>query len=62
MPVLAEVMEPISTGLRKITATGRRLAHARTPVLLAAIGHALAFSTWRSLACDLGSGMKLWPI
>ena len=54
-PVLAEVMEPIFDRFattRDILAEGWPTPD--SPVLLAAIGHALAFSTWRSLARDFG--------
>ena len=54
-PALAEVMQPI---FARFAATHAILAEgwptSDSPVLHAAIGHALAFSTWRSLARDFG--------
>lgn len=56
-PILAEVMTPFVTAVARI---GDVLADAwvrevRDPSLVrAAIGHAVAFSTWRSLAMDQG--------
>ena len=55
VPVLAEVLEPLFAGLAENHAV--LAAGWPTPtsdVLRAAIGHALAFSTWRSLARDYG--------
>ena len=53
MPVLAEVMEPMFASFAETTAIlAEGWPTPASPVLLAAIGHALAFSTWRSLACD----------
>jgi len=54
-PALAEVMEPIFARFAEITAMlAEGWPMPESPVLLAAIGHALAFSTWRSLARDFG--------
>jgi AcrR family transcriptional regulator len=51
--VLAEVMEPIFTRFAETTAIlAEGWPTPASPLLLAAIGHALAFSTWRSLARD----------
>jgi AcrR family transcriptional regulator len=55
MPVLAEVMEPTFTRFAAAHAVlAEGWSTAASPVLHAAIGHALAFSTWRSLAREFG--------
>jgi AcrR family transcriptional regulator len=56
-PVLAELMQPFITHLEKIREvilTGR--PNAEDPRVRAAAGHAVAFSTWYSLARDQGLG------
>lgn len=56
-PVLAELMEPLSAywaGVRDDLAPDWVTPAAPDPVLVAAIGHALEFSTWRSLVPDQG--------
>jgi hypothetical protein len=53
--VLADVLEPMFTGLAEDHAVLVEGWPTPAPDLLhAAIGHALAFSTWRSLARDYG--------
>jgi AcrR family transcriptional regulator len=55
IPVLADVLEPMFTGLAEDHAVLVEGWPTPAPDLLhAAIGHALAFSTWRSLARDYG--------
>jgi AcrR family transcriptional regulator len=55
VPVLAEVLDPLFAGLAEAQAVLIEAWPAPTPDLLrAAIGLALAFSTWRPLARDYG--------
>jgi AcrR family transcriptional regulator len=55
IPVLAEVLEPLFTGFSEARAVLAEGWPTPTPdVARAAIGHALAFPTWRSLARDYG--------
>ena len=55
IPALAEVLEPLFTGFAEARAVLAEGWPTPTPVLLrAAIGLALAFSTWRLLARDYG--------
>lgn len=56
-PVLAELMQPFIEyleGIRELILAGR--PNADDPRVRAAAGHALAFSTWHSLARDQGLG------
>jgi AcrR family transcriptional regulator len=51
-PVLSEVLAPYAAGweaMRAVLLQGSTPSDAAAPLLAAAIGHALAFSTWRSL-------------
>ncbi len=55
VPVLEEVLAPLFNGFVDAqTALADAWPRPVSPVLHAAIGHALAFSTWRSLACEHG--------
>jgi len=57
MPALAELLAPYShylTAVRDVLATGWGARGKRRELLLAAIGHALDFAAWRSLARGQG--------
>lgn len=57
LPYLAMTVEPYRAFLahaREVLLAGRGLRGARTGRVAAAIGHALAFSTWRSLCVEQG--------
>ncbi len=59
MPVLREVLEPALTywgSVRDLLAEGWPASPERQPLLRAAIGHAIAFGTWRSLIREQGLG------
>lgn len=56
-PILAELLAPFAAyqaGMREILAVGWPATDAGRPMVRAAVGHALAFSTWRSLAREQG--------
>ena len=58
-PILAEVLEPYFAHWARLRAVLTEVWEPRAsadPGLRAAIGHAMAFSTWRSLARDEGLG------
>jgi AcrR family transcriptional regulator len=56
-PILAEVMTPFATSvarMRDVLAVGLAPEGTDPSLVTAAVGHAVAFSTWRSLALDQG--------
>ena len=56
-PILAELMQPLldyRCNIQEMLVQGWSRKHSTDPVVRAAIGHALAFATWRSLVRQQG--------